>query len=228
MTFTTATAMPTTTLSQTLNVSVDWNTDAVIRWRMNNLRARKNTWSAFVTKLKSGMLAQKDTNGILSTDEELGKIVQHSPSFAPLADQVLKPTSIGPCSVPVAANNAGLVVVRLSKADTLLAAQSLHADAADETSSPNGQKPLFIAQRLAACVTAVEALSKPVRVRNLTVSNAHTFYANGMLTHNCDAMGLCGQLLDVMVAGREAKQTKNVVNIGYRRLERQVEGFKTL
>jgi predicted phage terminase large subunit-like protein len=44
----------------------------------------------------------------------------------------------------------------------------------------------------------------------------------------CDAMGLAGQLLDVMVAGREAKATKNVVNIGYRRLERQVEGFKTL
>jgi predicted phage terminase large subunit-like protein len=44
-----------------------------------------------------------------------------------------------------------------------------------------------------------------------------------------DSMGLVGQLLDVMVAGREAKQTKNVVNIGYRRLERQVEGFdKTL
>jgi predicted phage terminase large subunit-like protein len=44
----------------------------------------------------------------------------------------------------------------------------------------------------------------------------------------CDSLGLIGMLLDVMVAGREAKQQKNVVNIGYRRLERQVEGFKTL
>jgi phage terminase large subunit-like protein len=50
----------------------------------------------------------------------------------------------------------------------------------------------------------------------------------GKYDDQVDALGLCGQLLDVMVAGREAKQTKNVVNIGYRRLERQVEGFKTL
>jgi hypothetical protein len=102
------------------------------------------------------------------------------------------------------------------------------ANAAADHSSASGPKMPSIAPRPAACVSAIVALSKPVRVRNLTVRNAHTFYANGMLTHNCDAMGLCGQLLDVMVAGREAKQTKNVVNIGYRRLERQVEGFKTL
>jgi hypothetical protein len=50
----------------------------------------------------------------------------------------------------------------------------------------------------------------------------------GKYDDQVDALGLCGQLLDVMVAGREAKATKNVVNIGYRRLERQVEGFKTL
>jgi predicted phage terminase large subunit-like protein len=49
----------------------------------------------------------------------------------------------------------------------------------------------------------------------------------GKYDDQVDALGLCGQLLDVMVAGREAKKTKNVVNIGYRRLERQVEGFKT-
>jgi predicted phage terminase large subunit-like protein len=50
----------------------------------------------------------------------------------------------------------------------------------------------------------------------------------GKYDDQVDMLGLVGMLLDIMVAGREAKATKNVVNIGYRRLERQVEGFKTL
>jgi predicted phage terminase large subunit-like protein len=49
----------------------------------------------------------------------------------------------------------------------------------------------------------------------------------GKYDDQVDMLGLIGQLLDVMVAGRAAKVQKNVVNIGYRRLERQVEGFKT-
>lgn len=42
-----------------------------------------------------------------------------------------------------------------------------------------------------------------------------------------DALGLVGQLLDIMLAGQAPKTTTNVINIGYKRIERQVEGFKT-
>lgn len=42
-----------------------------------------------------------------------------------------------------------------------------------------------------------------------------------------DALGLVGQLLDVMLSGTAAKKASNVVSIGYKRLERKIEGFKT-
>lgn len=42
-----------------------------------------------------------------------------------------------------------------------------------------------------------------------------------------DMLGLLGQLLDVMLAGQAPKKTSNVVNIGYKRIERVAEGFKT-
>jgi hypothetical protein len=65
----------------------------------------------------------------------------------------------------------------------------------------NGLRPPRIARKPAGCVIEIEALSDPMRVRNLTVSRAHVFYANGFLTHNCDALGLIGQLLDQMIDG---------------------------
>jgi hypothetical protein len=70
----------------------------------------------------------------------------------------------------------------------------------------NGLRGQNTAQRHAVCVTGKEELSVPVKVRNLTVSHAHTFYANGILTHNCDALGIVGQLIDQMTAGRKPKK----------------------
>jgi predicted phage terminase large subunit-like protein len=50
----------------------------------------------------------------------------------------------------------------------------------------------------AVYVVGLRMLTEKARVLNLTVSRAHAFYANGVLTHNCDALGLVGQLLDRM------------------------------
>lgn len=83
------------------------------------------------------------------------------------------------------------------------------------TAGTSGLISQLIAARHAGCVIAVEALSRPVRVRNLTVSRAHVYYANGMLTHNCDALGLIGQLLDKMVAGKRMKSREAANPIGY-------------
>ena len=56
------------------------------------------------------------------------------------------------------------------------------------------------APRSAISIIGIRPLGR-ARVRNLAVEHAHAFYANGMLTHNCDALGLLGQLLDVMAPG---------------------------
>jgi hypothetical protein len=54
------------------------------------------------------------------------------------------------------------------------------------------------------------------RVFNLKTSH-HVYFANGLLNHNCDAMGLCGQLLDQMVKGRAGVPAKlTLPDDGYR------------
>jgi predicted phage terminase large subunit-like protein len=67
---------------------------------------------------------------------------------------------------------------------------------AAESSSGRSSDGLGSARGPAVSVIGVQALTKPARVRNLTVEPDHVFYANGVLTHNCDALGLIGQLLD--------------------------------
>ena len=92
------------------------------------------------------------------------------------------------------------------------AKQSL-VSAATDVLLPSGPNTANTVPRRAVCVTGIEVLSKRVRVRNLTVRYAHTFYANGILTHNCDALGLVGQLLDRMFAGtRPAVEKPFIVN----------------
>lgn len=58
------------------------------------------------------------------------------------------------------------------------------------------------ARPLVLSVTATEALTAPMEVHNLTVDGAHVYYANGVLTHNCDALGVLGRMLDLMVKGK--------------------------
>ena len=51
-------------------------------------------------------------------------------------------------------------------------------------------------------VSGLVVLTERMAVHNLTVEDAHVYYANGILTHNCDALGLIGQILDKMVSGK--------------------------
>ena len=45
-------------------------------------------------------------------------------------------------------------------------------------------------------------------VCNLTVKGEHVYYANGILTHNCDALGLAGQLIAKMDFGATPEDAK--------------------
>jgi hypothetical protein len=88
------------------------------------------------------------------------------------------------------------------------------ASAAIGSSSPSGRTQQRTAPKPAGCVIGIEALSDKARVRNLTVSRAHVFYANGILTHNCDALGLVGQLLDRMQNGKSPKPAEDTTPKG--------------
>lgn len=51
-------------------------------------------------------------------------------------------------------------------------------------------------------VTAIRKRNEQLPVYNLSVEGCPMFYANGILTHNCDALGLIGQLIDRMFSGK--------------------------
>jgi predicted phage terminase large subunit-like protein len=68
------------------------------------------------------------------------------------------------------------------------------------------------AAKPAVSITGLKVLDLPARVRNITVRDAHVYYANGVLTHNCDALALLGRLLDDMVAGSRPAKPKAPVD----------------
>jgi len=76
-------------------------------------------------------------------------------------------------------------------------------------------KPTSSDQSSAAVhVLSVTELSERKPVYNITVAGEHVYYANGILTHNCDALGLCGQLMDRMFMGNKPKQPQRKLEIG--------------
>lgn len=54
-------------------------------------------------------------------------------------------------------------------------------------------------------VASVVKTGRVERVYNLTVEGEHVYFANGILTHNCDAMSWIGQMLSLLVRPRETK-----------------------
>jgi predicted phage terminase large subunit-like protein len=67
----------------------------------------------------------------------------------------------------------------------------------------------------AVVVTSITALDRRICVRNLTVETANAFFANKVLVHNCDAMGLLGQILDRMFSvayDQKAKTERKVIS----------------
>jgi hypothetical protein len=155
------------------------------------------------------MRAKLGSAGIRKTARLLGRSVSQLTSNALHAAKRFLHSSSGLNFVATGANSAANTGARLSVVGSSQMALLSSASVASATSKPNGQTLPGIAQKHAGCVIAVEELSRPMRVRNLTVERAHVFYANGFLTHNCDALGLVGQLLDHMDAGSPLKIASN-------------------
>lgn len=107
--------------------------------------------------------------------------------------------------------------IRLGEEDTIRTKSRLNAFSVINRFSQSGPNLLFTAQNDVVSITGVEKLSKLMTVRNLTVDNAHAFYANGILTHNCDCLSLFGRGLAGMRT-REHVGNIRVIPSGPRRL----------
>jgi hypothetical protein len=51
-----------------------------------------------------------------------------------------------------------------------------------------------------------ERLPEQQAVFNLTVEDAHVYYANGVLTHNCDSLAYIGWMINDVSPPQEAKE----------------------
>jgi len=195
-----------------------------ILWGLRRLRSKRSIWTGLDLKRHSGIKAIRAAPGTLSMARALGLAGLQSIRFALLAIGDIKPILSAQSFVLAGVNREALAAENQSVDFMLRTASPLFANVATGGSLRNGPITQCTAQRRAGCVIAVTELSKRVRVRNLTVKGAHTYYANGILTHNCDALGLVGQLLDKMIAGRERPRDKPKMDVWDRAFARADEG----
>lgn len=218
MTSTTRTRTPATTIRSILSALPSWSIGTGIRLLATRLKETASISTAFGTRLLSGTQPPKGWHGTPHTVERLGWAASETltPRFVRLVPLHSMQHLSGPGFVHAAASNAGRAAVHQDADDILANAKRWLASVAIGSSSPTGLTPQLTAPKPAGCVIAKEALSERVRVRNLTVSRAHVYYANGILTHNCDALGLVGQLLDKMQAGKalEPDRPKPTAKVG--------------
>lgn len=195
------------------NVTLRKNTAHVIQWLENTWSVSWLTWRKLDHLLLGGMGRRLVANGIAKMGSWLGIIASQPLKYV----YAVKPNSTLILNVPsfalvYARRDLGSVVqtkiTQIAKLgeDTLRKWKGFNAFVATDYFSRIGPKPLNIAPRPAVCVTGIKVLSERMRVRNLAVRNVHTYYTNGILSHNCDALGLCGQILDVMSPGEKPKE----------------------
>jgi len=85
---------------------------------------------------------------------------------------------------PISSPNQGFV-----RMDALTCSGAIHCGEAPGAVGPTGVES----------VQSVERLPGKHPVYNLTVEDAHVYFANGVLTHNCDAFAWLGSLLEDMI-----------------------------
>jgi len=164
------------------------------------------------TRRRRGIRPPRGWLGIQQTALSLGTLADQFPSSVQAAAMSLRHGLRERVIALAGADSADPAAERVTEAGTSAKARQHPASAAVFSLSPNGRTTADIAQKPVVCVTAKKALSGRVKVRNLAVRDAHTFYANGILCHNCDALGLCGQLIDRMANGT-TKQRRNDVDM---------------
>jgi predicted phage terminase large subunit-like protein len=201
-TFTTLMAIGATTLSKISSSSPPANTGSFTRWWGSDWKGSVSIWHQFVRRLLSGTPVMAVASGTVDMANAVGKAASasHLPSAARHVGLSFERRLSGLAIAAAGANSADLVVGRHDAGAMLQMAKRWCASVATGLSLRSGLTSRATARRRAACVIAKEVRLEPMRVRNLTVSGAHVYYANGILSRNCDALGLVGQLLDKMLA----------------------------
>lgn len=179
----TRTAIPQTTTLTILNSCLPPNTDNIMQ--IFSPKKRERHWSIesdqSMSLLRRGINQRLGVSGIANTEGSLGKTVEPNLEPANTADFNLR-LSIGgrPDSVLMPANPHGgaISIWMILRKSVQCVIGCL--------------RPADIAKASAAPVSVVKSYAEPIDllipVFNLTVEDAHEYFANGVLVSNCDAL----------------------------------------
>jgi PBSX family phage terminase large subunit len=187
ITSTTPTSIPSTTTSPTLPVSPSGSIGRSMLRSAASARRIPPTWRRLVRRRRLGIAAKRVEPGTVSTDGMSGGAV--SP-FGPCASSA-EPSTNPACragSAPTTARAPGggppTATTRNGPAPA-----AVMPSRSTTTSGPASA---------AVAVLSVTPLAAPAAVYDLTVDDAHEFYANGVLVSNCDSIRyLCQSLWGV-------------------------------
>lgn len=165
-------------LSITSPASVDPIILASTPARRNASRCPEQTWPQLAKELKPGMGLHQVLYGMSLTDEKPWQRVPWLPSRVPTAPKILNPRTLTPSSA------ATLVVRRLGvpAVSTIETATAQCAVTCSDVAGTSNQTVVAPTR-----VLRVEPTGKREAVYNLTVADAHEYYADGILVSNCDA-----------------------------------------
>lgn len=153
----------------------------------------KREWTKFGHSLQRGMVQTLAANGIGNMGARFGSIKK--PMNASVINAA-RPMKLAPAMVLNA--SAPTIASRHSEEQVALIMKSAAA--------PTVAFPSLLADTLKPAVAPVRVLSisagmAPQPVFNLTVADAHEYFANGVLVHNCDALRYLCAYLDMNAGG---------------------------
>lgn len=181
-------------------------------WSGQQHRSSWSIWRAFARWLASGTRHLRADSGIARTVSGLGSTASPGVMSVSAAAKASRPcTMVRSDTAPRAAVTAR--GTRLTS-DLVATSGSVHLNPASASSAAISSSPSGAPSGRCAPppVGTVITYAKSVRltgrtepVYNITVEGEHVYFANGVLTHNCDAMAWIGQMLALLVRPREQK-----------------------
>jgi hypothetical protein len=172
-----------------LNLSTVPNTQGYIckKELMTERGILKNTWRKQGSKQNNGINQQKVENGISNMEGIVGKIkniILLSAKFAGKTSALLSQQKLNTAGI-IVRQKQGIEVARMKfKERVLFVVQTLW-------------RINILKLRPAPKIVQISQCSEPEDVYNITVEKDHVFYANGILTCNCDSLEYLCLYIDI-------------------------------
>lgn len=170
------------------------------------------TSTAFAPLLLRGMRRLRGANGTSSMASKVGSSA--SPVAIPVSAAAKRSS---PCATATsntappdaaAAHGSGRTSALAGTSPSEPPKNASASVAGPSTNPPDVPSAPYVPSNAGTRITyakSVKLTGRTELVYNITVEGEHVYFANGILTHNCDAMAWIGQMLALLVRPREQK-----------------------